>query len=308
MKIWTIMAFLTCFTVSAHSGAEIFKWKDENGRVHFGDRPVDGIKKTRIEPAVRKVEWSGFKIKIDDRGANLSDLEMVRIQDDVNAVYRFFDKKLYFDIYKTIPVNVKVFGSKEQYIKYIGRHAPSLIHTRGVYIGRKKQIVMYMRKDRDGSFKTLKHETSHAIIQSLTPYVSSWLNEGLAENMETLTWENDRLYLDFHSENFRNLVRYDGKKKLMEVSKFIALKSHEWRKRNVSSRYMLQTQAGELVRLLLSTAQGRSFIIRLVHAYKLGDRTLASQVAEEHYFGGLIVLEMNWDKWKRRVGNERIAL
>lgn len=60
--------------------------------------------------------------------------------------------------------------------------------------------------------------------------------------------------------------------------------------------------------MLLSSAQGRSFITQLVHIYKGGERTLASHVANKHYFGGLFALEINWEKWKSRAGSDRITL
>jgi hypothetical protein len=308
MKKRIFISFMILFLFSAHSAAEIFKWRDKNGRVHFGDRKVDGVEQVRVELRENKTEWVGFKIEVDDRGANLSDKEKARVEDEVNSVYRFFDKKLYFDIYKTIPVNVRIFGSHKKYKEYIVKESPDLINTRGVYFPRNKQIVLYMRKDREGSFRTLKHETSHAIIRSLTPFVPAWLDEGLAENMETVAVEDGRLYLDFHAENYRNLAKHHEKKRLIGISEFIGLKSSEWRKRNRLSKYILQTQTGELVRLLLSSTQGRSFVIRLVHAYKRGDRTLASRIAEKHYIGGLFSLEMNWEKWKRRERGERISL
>ena len=44
-----------------------------DGRVHFGDRKVDGVEQVRVELRERKSEWVGFKIEVDDRGANLSD-------------------------------------------------------------------------------------------------------------------------------------------------------------------------------------------------------------------------------------------
>ncbi|MEJ2619118.1 MAG: DUF4124 domain-containing protein [Candidatus Thiodiazotropha sp.] len=308
MKNQILIIFFISITFSTYSVSEIYKWRDESGRVHFGDKPAAGVEKTKIELAVRKSQWVGFKIKIDDQGVNLTDDERARIETDVNAVYRFFDKKLYFDIYKTIPINVKIFGHQKEYKNYIAEVSLNLIHTRGIYIHSKRQIALYMREDRESTFQTIKHEVSHAIIRSLSPYISSWLNEGLAENMEMITVENNRLFLGVHEENFHNLIRYDKNNSLMQASKFIALKSKEWRKQNISSKYVLQTQAGELVRLLLSTPQGRSFVIRLLHAYKSGDRTLASRFAEKHYVGGLFALEQNWEKWKRSTSKERISL
>lgn len=49
MKTFAIVAFaMAVATGSAHAGS-VYKWVDENGKVHYGDRPAQGTQSTRLE-------------------------------------------------------------------------------------------------------------------------------------------------------------------------------------------------------------------------------------------------------------------
>ena len=287
--------------------AEIYSWRDENGTLHFTDQKIEGIGQSTVMLDIKQSAWEKFRINITDVGAGITANERKRIEDDVKAIYRFFDNKLYFDIYKTIPVNIRVFGRHAEYERYIQPKTSSR-NTRGMYFPQNNEIVVYIQKGREGTFRTIKHETSHAIIDTLTPFVPAWLNEGIAENMETLSMHEKLFYLDRHDENYKSLIRYGREGGLLNISEFIALKSPDWRNRNQAMHYALQVQAGELVRLLLSTLSGQSFLTRLIHGYKRGDRTLASSIAQDHYIGGLFALENDWESWRRRRTDVRVRL
>ena len=287
--------------------AEIYSWRDENGTIHFTDRKIEGVGQSTITLDIKKPDWEKFRINITDIGAGITANERKRIEEDVKTIYRFFDNKLYFDIYKTIPVNVTVFGQRAKYERYI-KPKTSSRNTRGMYFPQNNEIVVYIQKNREGTFRTIKHETSHAIIDTLTPFVPAWLNEGIAENMEILSTHEALFYLDPHVENYNSLIRYGQEGKLLNISEFISMKSPDWRNRNRASNYVLQVQAGEFVRLLMSSSSGQSFLTRLIHSYKRGDRRLASNVAKDHYIGGLFALENNWESWRRRRDDNRVRL
>ena len=48
--------FLMIICVSASANAEIFRWVDENGRVHFGDQPPADTESSKIEVKVNTYE------------------------------------------------------------------------------------------------------------------------------------------------------------------------------------------------------------------------------------------------------------
>ena len=293
------MALALFFSQNVFAG-EIYRWVDENGKVHYGDKKVKGVVQSEVELNLKKTEWTGFDIEIKVLDASLSAADIDRIERDVNSVYRFYDRVLYFDIYKTVPVKITVLANRQKYSEYTKAkfNANFGYATVGMYSRRFNEIAIYQRKSKEGFFRTIKHETSHAVVASLVPFIPKWLNEGIAENMETVYLEGNRLAIAHHSGNYAKVSHIDSNVKLVKT--FLSMPSKNWNKQNASSSTMAYAQAGEMVRLFLSSQHGLSFITRLIHSYKRGDRRFASVIADEHYVGGLQVMQNHWDNWRMR--------
>lgn len=281
--------------------AEIHRWVDDQGKVHFGDRP----------PAAQKTEkltidtgsgWKAFDIKVYFNNRLLSEaapqVDVVRIQRDVNLVYRFFDEILYFDFYKQLPVTIRVFPDRKSYNAYITRvTGRSIGRTKGVYLGKTHEIVVYLHSKSMGGIesthKTIKHEVSHAVLHSLARLVPHWLNEGLAEQMETLALESGRFVIHAHEDNRRRLLarRTDA----MKVLPFVEIRSDHWRAhRETATNYAM---AGQLIYRLMSTTYGRSCVTRLLQDYKRGVRLRSYYLLDKHYIGGAEAFRVHWEQW-----------
>lgn len=312
------LAWLCLFLcLSSSAMAEIYSWKDANGKMHFGDRKLEGVNQKAVLVRSHKSSWKTFEIEINDVNGVLTTKEREQIKKDVNNVYQFYDKSLYFDIYKTVPVKIRLFEMKSDYEKYTSsKYQTNGKHSRGIYFSSTNEIVVYLNaSERFRTFLTIKHETSHAIVDTLTPFIPSWLNEGLAENMEVVGFvevesgvEDGGFYLGPHEENYRSLSWYEGRGRMLSVKKFLSLTSAKFREQQRQGRSPNQVHAGELVRMFLSRKTGKSFITRLVHIYERGSNILSAYPADEHYIGGLRVMQDDWDRWVRRSRSERIVL
>jgi len=287
--------------------AEIYSWKDEHGRVHFGDRKLEQVQQETVELDVQQSQFSKFDIEINDVDSVLTEDEVLRIKQDVNAVYQFYDRVLFFDIYKTVPVKIRLYEKAEDFYAYLSSKGANKRNVRGVYFRSTNEIVLPLnKKEHFRTFWTIKHEVSHAICDTLTPFVPSWFNEGIAENMETLERDESGLFLAWHVENHASLKRGLQREPQHNIKDFLAKRSDTFYKDMQSSSPYNQAHAGELVRLLLSNKVGRNFIVRLIHYYSRGERLLSHLVFEEHYLGGLPVLQNQWNRWRQREQSETI--
>lgn len=59
---------------------------------------------------------------------------------------------------------------------------------------------------------------------------------------------------------------------------------------------------------LLSKPTRRNFLVRLMHNFDRGDRTLAYYLVEENYLGGINMLELDWSRWLADQGEGVIRL
>jgi hypothetical protein len=297
------------FTTTPSANAKVYKWLDEDGKVHYGDREINGVKQKTIDLKNKKSNWSKRNIMVKTQEVELTPKEIQEIIDGVNNVYEFFDRVLFFDIYKTVPVNILVLKDTESYYQYLvektGRKpTPSY----GVYYRAENQIIVYIQDNRELTFNTIKHEVAHAIIDTIIPYSPAWLNEGLAEQMETLTKRDDKLHISRHKINYYYTRQLEKNNRLIGISEFLKMPSNKWRHSLSQRQTGLQAQSGEFVYFLLTTPPDRSFVVRLMHNFARGNRTISYYLVGKNYIGGIKTLEIKWKNWLKGTGNNEVIL
>ncbi|WP_158224573.1 DUF4124 domain-containing protein [Agaribacterium haliotis] len=291
------------------TSAGIYKWTDANGKVHFSDKKHGHIQQEQITLDTQQSAWNRYNIEVKTIGATLSANEQRQIAEGVNWVYEFYDRVLFFDFYKTVPVSITVLSDKSAYISHLQKtYHYDARHSLGVYLRSHNRIYTYINEqDRSRTFRTIKHETSHAIVDTLSTYTPRWLNEGLAEQMEFISKNNGRLNIQAHKINQR-IVQQDVKTgKILSVEQLLKMKSSDWG-RHMANNSSLQSQAGQFVNLLMQTGPDRSFISRLLHNFVRGDRTLSYYLVDDNYVGGIKTLELKWRRWAKTPGDKSITL
>jgi len=295
------------FAASGH--AKIYKWVDEDGKVHFSDREDHRVEQEVVSVKPGASKWSRFDIKIKAVDVELSEEENQQIVDGVNNVYEFFDRVMSFDMYRTVPVNILMFKDKAEYRNYLVRRNKGLaVASYGLYIPSEHQIVVYVQENRNRTFETIKHEVSHAVVDTIVPYAPLWLNEGLAEQMEMLERDESGLYFERHQENSWVVAQAREQGRLTGISQFLKLSSHKWRHSELSGHGSLRAQSGQFLSFLLSKPTRRNFVVRLMHNFNRGDRTLAYYLVDDNYIGGVSMLDLDWRRWLHEQGNEIIRL
>ncbi|MBV1921897.1 MAG: DUF4124 domain-containing protein [Pseudomonadales bacterium] len=286
--------------------SEIYRWVDDKGQVHFDDsaRPVlqgkakERTKKEKVTLNISPSSWQRFDITIRTRDVQLTEQETLRIKSDVNNVYHFYDDVMYFDFYKTVPVSITLLADKQAYQRYLKKElGVNVSSSRGVFFTKTNEIAVYMRKDRNGTLETIKHEASHAIIASIAPNTPGWLNEGLAEQMEKIERKDGHLIMYRHEENKQRLSH---RANMLPLREMLDLQSSQWRKKNVSGNSYLQAHSGELLYFLLSASPRKSFVVRILQEYKRGSRMRSLYLVRDNYIGGIGGMETSWEFWLRQ--------
>jgi len=308
MKVVNPALVVLLSMIFAASGyAKIYKWVDEDGKVHFSDREDHRVEQEVVSVKPGASKWSRFDIKIKAVDVELSEEENQQIVDGVNNVYEFFDRVMSFDMYRTVPVNILMFKNKAEYRNYLVRRNKGLaVASYGLYIPSEHQIVVYVQENRNRTFETIKHEVSHAVVDTIVPYAPLWLNEGLAEQMEMLERDESGLYFERHQENSWVVAQAREQGRLTGISQFLKLSSHKWRHSELSGNGSLRAQSGQFLSFLLSKPTRRNFVVRLMHNFNRGDRTLAYYLVDDNYIGGVSMLDLDWRRWLHEQGNDII--
>jgi hypothetical protein len=303
------MLFAWLLTVASSGHAKIYKWVDEDGKVHFSDRQDHRVEQEVVNVKPGASEWSRFEIDIKTVDVELSDEEHQQIVEGVNNVYEFFDRVMSFDMHRTVPVNILILKDSATYRNYLVRRDGGMaVASYGLYIPSEHQIVVYIRKNRSLTFKTIKHEVSHAVVDSIVPYSPAWLNEGLAEQMEMLKRDESGLYFERHHENQWVVDQAREQGRLTAIDQLLKLSSNNWRHSDFSGRSSLRAQSGQFVYFLLSKPTSRNFVVRLMHNFNRGDRTLSYYLVDDNYIGGVTMLALDWRRWLHDQGDGVVRL
>jgi len=110
--------------------AEIHKWVDENGKVQFSDRKQQGKQQEGVVVGTVASSWSRFDIDVTAIDVELTGAEHQLIVDGVNHVYEFFDRVLFFDMYKTVPVNILILKDRAAYRQTTPRQRDAFLGDR----------------------------------------------------------------------------------------------------------------------------------------------------------------------------------
>ena len=227
----------------------------------------------------------------------------------MNNVYEFFDRVMSFDMYETVPVNILIFKNSAEYRDYLVRKNRGMsVASYGLYIPSEHQIVVYVQKNRSLTFKTIKHEVSHAVVDTIVPYAPAWLNEGLAEQMEMLERDESGLYFERHHENQWVVDQAREQGRLAAIDQLLKLPSNKWRHSDLSGRGSLRAQSGQFVYFLFSKPTSRNFVVRLMHNFNRGDRTISYYLVDDNYIGGVTMLGLDWRRWLHDQGEGIVRL
>lgn len=319
-RLNAVVIFLSLLLAAASSSAQIYRWVDEQGRVQFSDKP-QSEKAEILTLESSPSGWKPLDIEVVQQGtlaghtsaagaaASSNDhraIDTARIQQDVNRVYRFYDQVMYFDFYQTVPVKIHLLANRAEYLAFVRAHlGADASQALGIYIPALHKIAVYLHEEEIGginsTYATIRHEASHAILDSVARRMPLWLNEGMAEQMETLLEHNGQLVLHAHTANRRVCLQWP--ESVQQVLPFMEARSDYWQRANLQSGTN-QAMAGQLVYHLLSKNYGRSLITRLLQDYKRGVNVRSYYLLDEHYIGGRKALDIHWKQWLKSGMND----
>lgn len=274
--------------LAGNCSAEICRWQDSRGQSHFSDlhysraNPLANCAEDLGLAAVRTQSSGSINspISIVSHDSGLLEEEMLHFSTEAGRVFDYFSEVLRVDVARRSGVEVHLFSGPADYYQYLEMMGASgTAPTRGYYLSGANQVALYVRKDLATTLKTLRHEVAHALLHSGFPTVPVWLEEGLAEQMETLQLLSGELVVGRHGEN-QNIVNHHYlNDTLPRLSVLWPLTSAQWGQAHQS--LPIQSLSGELLGVLLSAKEGRKQVAGLL---RLGAESVTGDVQEQFEF------------------------
>lgn len=162
---------------------KIYTWKDEKGVANFSDSKPEDTESQHLTLAGDSI-FDYFRLNIS--GANVPFEFKEKLTNSINKLFALYGQLIAKEDLKQVLVNLRFFTSKQRFLAYAKKHAPSLKPTAGFYDnGKNAAVIMYHSSEQ--AITTAIHESVHAINRGIIGNSNKWFNEGMAEYLENIT-------------------------------------------------------------------------------------------------------------------------
>jgi hypothetical protein len=187
--------------VKATKENKIYTWKDEQGINNFSDKKPANNHAKQLDLAGGQV-FNYFSLNIVG-AVNIPFEFKEKLSRSIHKMFAVYGQLIDKKQLKKVSVNLKFIASQKEYQRYRAKHAPSLKSSLGFYNNRTNQaVILYANSEQ--ALKIALHESAHAINRGVIGSTNKWLNEGLAEYLETITTNLSSAEITLNPAWYRN--------------------------------------------------------------------------------------------------------
>jgi hypothetical protein len=287
------------------SKAEVYRWTDDEGRVHFSDRPPSPESAAGAEPVVLDGQ-SRFSAKWNFDGFKPPALLRDELERKTDGVFRFFEHVLRLDDMAPLHVNLRVIQGRKRFMTYRSKKDPALTTDSGFYRFADNEAVVRWTK-KETAVAVAQHEVAHLVVGNLLGDIPLWLNEGIAEVVERLSFSANGIRAEADIEAVEALSGRAAGRSWPGLRKFMSLSRSDWDKQGETFSYQY---AWSLVHFLLEDSDRRDVLIDHVQALANHRCRNFDSVGflDRRYPGGLSGLERDWLRWLRSGRPQALAM
>lgn len=283
----------------------VYQWTDEAGQTHFSDRPPP----TGTAKVVGHTAEDGVGMfSVDYRYVGIRPTTELRdaLQRDIAGVFRVLARELELSGAAPLHVNLTIIRGARAFAAYQKEKTRTVSTNSGYYSYSDNEAVVRW-VDFDRTLAVARHEVSHLALGNWLGVTPLWLNEGLAEIMETLTFKESYASGSPPEGRLGYVRELERTGKLPPLRAFLSSERGEWRRLGDAVSYSF---GWSLVQFLLEEPSRREVLIRYMNALAERRCTVFDAVGllGDVYPGGLERFEAEWRRWLRRGAARQLHL
>jgi hypothetical protein len=246
---------------------------------------------TQIFVLAATADCSNGNIVINDINRTLSASEKASLITLVEKQIRFH--RTHSGFKTPVTLNIRLFTTKNDYVAYRKQNSTSPSDS-GYYSNRKKEIVTH--KATKGYFKTLLHESQHALFRLTGAKAPKWLNEGLSQFFEQSYVENGTIFIKAGERDAAKVKKYRERNSLTPLSKLVNLTDKEWDSQFKGKEFQYYYECWSLIYFLMTNknSRDRHDLVYILRDLKKGSKLTTLQAINHRYPGGINALERDW--------------
>ncbi|NEV64299.1 DUF1570 domain-containing protein [Thiorhodococcus minor] len=275
---------------------KIYRWTDASGKVIFSDR----------RPAADSADVVGqtadggvgmFSAEYSFVGHTPDPAFRLALAANVNGVFQFLAESIGEPELEPLHVRLTIIEGAQRFIAYRETQAHNLATVTGFYSFLSNEaVVRWMGAET--SMAVARHEITHLALGNWLGNVPLWLNEGLAEFVERLSFRQSYATASAPLLQMAEVAGRLEAGRLPSLGDFLAMNRDDWNRIGDDIAY---GYAWSLAHFLMERPERR----RLIGSYlgAIAEHRCrgfdAVATLEATYPGGLAALEADWSSWLR---------
>ncbi len=281
--------------IKQEPGSDIYRWVDEQGGVHFGDKRPGTNAGTSNLSETYKSKRQYFSLKVIRDTASLPAFIEDRVSADVRQIYNILARDLNLDHLRQVFLNVRIIANQDDFQDYKNRIAPGIRTNSGFYSSKTNEAVVFQGNSPDVMRAIIRHESSHVIMAGLYGSTPSWFNEGFAEYFERLETGGQVRKIKPAANHLRQLDKLVEQSSL-NLRDYLEQPARQWYAGHLPDNYAL---AWSIIYFLMSHSEGQDFLKGMHNQLAENVCWQFSSIGyfENNYPGGFSGFELAWKDW-----------
>ena len=286
------------FAGSLHA-AGIYQWRDEQGRLHFGDAPA-------VDNATDLSDQYDFTLPFDIVFEPVEYRVPPQVRDklttSISKIFTVYKQALEIDYPQNSEFRIRIYGSEQTYRSYQQKVAPILENAAAFYNGASNRITTWGMDERVLQ-QVVTHECSHAVSASGGRMIPIWLNEGLATYFETMQVAGQGVTVPLSAYWLQVLRKRGYTRQPPDLRLTLDSEHAQWYAANGADNQSYAL-SWSLVWFMMDSDQGRDILRQLLHRDANRLSPPSSRLIDQHWPGGFTGFSQDWQRWLRGARND----
>ena len=279
--------------------AEIYQWRDAQGRQHFSDRvpeQQEGNDPRRVE---LRPSQQRERLLINELHSEieLSSADRERMQQGIRHIFQLYTQRFGLDIHGQVEVNLHLFSSRAEYQQWVFERIGEATRSTGIFLTQSNEVGVWDWGTETQIVDTILHEASHVILHQLAPNTPIWLHEGLAQYFQTIRPDGERLRIEPIAEALLRIRQWIADDQLISVRHYLNIPQEQWQAMAHNRNAIPYTLAWGLVYFMMSRPVGEQTIRRILHDLEKSGLRPTLDSINDRYPGGIASLEYDFFRW-----------
>jgi len=270
----------------------VYRWTDEAGRVHLGDRKPVGQAAERVDLGLPR-EFDYFSLDISMVGFRSPPLVRADIEVGMTKIFHVLSEFLALEQLRKVTARIQLHAQSSTFNALYARTEPNAAGSvQGFYNSRTNMAVVLYDEVESRTMNTAIHEATHIINAGLLGRTPRWFNEGLAEYFERIEVRGSAGIVPVAPEWLRELSRSSAR---LRLPRLLGATQDDWHGQGRHAHY---ANSWALMHFLLEP-QHRPLAEKLLRelARDRCDEIDSIAFFEQHYPGGVNRLEGELHAW-----------